>query len=241
MYITCMATLIVVLSSLPRHRVDVVLKEDVPKLGFRGDVVAVKAGYARNFLYPEKKAVYATKLNLAAYKVEKTSTLEEGIDAEQERIREQIVKRLSTVTLKFKRHCTTPKPNTKSPVTAQNIVDKLESQLGIKVGIARVILPDPIKLVGNHNVKIRVDDFVDVEFEAAQQAAVAVEGQVAAAPINPDAPVNVSSQTVLQQFATDRYKSNSTQAEAKVAAVVVPEVDSSKRRLATLKVLVERR
>ncbi|RHY31093.1 hypothetical protein DYB32_003766 [Aphanomyces invadans] len=220
------------------HRVEVVLKEDVPKLGFRGDVVSVKAGYARNFLYPEKKAVYATKLNLSAYKVEKVPTEDDGFDPERERIRELIIKRLTSVTLKMKRHCMTPKPNTKFPVTAQNIVDKLESQHGIKVGIARVVLPEPIKLTGNHNVKIRVDDWIDDEFEAAQQAAAAA-GETVVAPVNPDAPVNVSTQTVLQQFATDRYNTSATHTEDKVSAV--PEVDSSKRRLVTLKVLVERR
>ncbi|KAH9191416.1 hypothetical protein AeNC1_006618 [Aphanomyces euteiches] len=230
------------------HRVEMVLKEDVPKLGFRGDVVSVKAGYARNFLYPEKKAVYATKINLATYKVDKQE--EEGVDSERERIREQIIKRLTSVTVKFKRHCDTPKPNTKSSVTAQNIVDKLEKQHGIKVGVARVVLPEPIKMLGNHNIKIHVDDYIEDEFEAAQAKVAAAAGAATESTpekpaAKPDAPVNFSAQTVLQQFATDRF--NTQQAGAAADAKEAPEAvvedpsTASLRRVVTLKILIERR
>ncbi|KAF0699362.1 Aste57867_10078 [Aphanomyces stellatus] len=217
-----------------------VLKEDVPKLGFRGDVVSVKAGFARNFLYPQKKAVYATKLNLAAYMTEKKE--EEGVDSERERVRETIVNRLTRVEVKFKRHCDTPKPNTKSSVTAQNIVDMLEKQHGIKVGIARVVLDQPIKLIGNHNVKIRVDDHVEDEFQAAQ-AKVQAAGETPAA-ASKDAPVNFSTQTIMQQFAADRF--NTAQAresgdKAAAAAVVEDPSAASKRRVVNLKVVIDRR
>ena len=85
------------------HRVDMVLKEDVPKLGLRGDEVSVKAGYARNFLYPQKRAVYATEENRAKFKVDRSVQGEEG-GADKTRALDQIIKRLTSVTVTFKRH-----------------------------------------------------------------------------------------------------------------------------------------
>lgn len=79
-----------------------VLKQDVEKLGFRGQEVSVKAGYARNYLYPEKMAVYATPDNVAKFKVNKES-VDEG-DVEKERTLKQIISRLSSVEVEFKRH-----------------------------------------------------------------------------------------------------------------------------------------
>lgn len=79
-----------------------VLKQDVEKLGFRGEEVSVKAGYARNYLYPEKLAVYATRDNVAKFKVNKES-VDEG-DVEKERTLKQIISRLEHVEVEFKRH-----------------------------------------------------------------------------------------------------------------------------------------
>jgi ribosomal protein L9 len=63
-----------------RHRVNMVLKQDVAKLGFRGEEVTVKAGYARNYLYPEKLAVYATEANLQKFKVDKESNISDMLE-----------------------------------------------------------------------------------------------------------------------------------------------------------------
>lgn len=79
-----------------------VLKQDVANLGFRGEEVAVKAGYARNYLYPEKLAVYATDANLAKYKVDKESVDE--AELEKEREIKAITARLESVEVSFKRH-----------------------------------------------------------------------------------------------------------------------------------------
>jgi large subunit ribosomal protein L9 len=87
-----------------------VLKEDVKNLGNRGDEVRVKAGYARNFLYPEKKAVYATESNRAKFKVDKESVDEAA--AEKERQLQQIMQRISSVNLVFKRHTATKSDQT---------------------------------------------------------------------------------------------------------------------------------
>ncbi|GAB9471213.1 Ribosomal protein l9 [Globisporangium polare] len=167
------------------HRVSMVLKQDVANLGFRGEEVSVKAGFARNFLYPEKLAVYATEANLEKFKVNKESVDE--VVAEKERALKQIIARLTSVELVFKRHTASKQEQSlHSSVTAQNVSDMLEKQHGIVVGVARINLPAPIKTLGTHTVKVRVDDHVEsepvaTEGEAPVAAAAAADDEESAA------------------------------------------------------------
>lgn len=157
------------------HRVNMVLKEDVPKLGIRGDEVFVKAGYARNFLYPEKLAVYATNSNREKYKVDKESVDEAVLEKKNEV--ETITHILSNIDLVFKRH-TSSKADVKlhSEVNAQNISDMLEKQHGVIIGVARIDLSTPIKTLGEHTVKIRVDDAIEEELVAGAVKTLAEDG-----------------------------------------------------------------
>jgi large subunit ribosomal protein L9 len=79
-----------------------VLKEDVNNLGYRGDEVSVKAGFARNFLYPQKLAVYATPENRIKYKVDRESQDEAVV--EKERALKLVISRIESSTVYFKRH-----------------------------------------------------------------------------------------------------------------------------------------
>ncbi|CAI5737190.1 unnamed protein product [Hyaloperonospora brassicae] len=157
------------------HRVNMVLKEDVANLGSRGDEVSVKAGYARNFLYPEKLAVYATAANREKFKVDRESVDDSLLEKDYEL--EAIVYQLSNIEVVFKRH-TASKADVKlhSEVNAQNISDMLEKQHGLIVGVARIDLPTPIKTLGVHTVKVRVDDAIEEEY-AAGAVVSAVEGE----------------------------------------------------------------
>ncbi|KAI9895444.1 hypothetical protein PsorP6_018342 [Peronosclerospora sorghi] len=77
----------------------------------------------------------------------------------------------------FKRH-TASKADVRlhSEVNAQNISDMLEKQHGLIVGVARIDLPTPIKTLGMHTVKVRVDDAIEEEY-AASAVTSAAEGQ----------------------------------------------------------------
>ncbi|CAH0485219.1 unnamed protein product [Peronospora farinosa] len=154
------------------HRVSMVLKEDVGNLGYRGDEVFVKAGYARNYLYPEKLAVYATEANLQKYKVDKESVDETQLEKEHEL--EAIIHQLSNIEVVFKRH-TASKADVKlhSEVNVQNISDMLEKQHDLIVGVARIDLPAPIKTLGEHMVKVRVDDAIEEEYATGKVVSVA--------------------------------------------------------------------
>ncbi|RLN73765.1 hypothetical protein BBJ28_00022521 [Nothophytophthora sp. Chile5] len=164
-----------------------VLKEDVPKLGFRGEEVAVKAGYARNYLYPEKLAVYATDANREKFKVDKSS--ENETEQEKEREMATVIAHLSDVEVDFKRHTATKADSTLHSEVKYvapdalchlrfNISDMLEKQHGIIVGVARIDLPVPIKqTLGTHSVKVRVDDAIEAEYAAGVASPAAADAE----------------------------------------------------------------
>ena len=63
---------------------DVILLERVAKLGQMGDVVSVKEGYARNFLLPQKKALRASKENVAAFEGQKAQLEAQNLESKKE-------------------------------------------------------------------------------------------------------------------------------------------------------------
>ena len=137
----------------------IILQEDVDKLGHRGDVVTVKPGYARNFLLPNKLAVEATPGNMKALErirgalAKKTAT---ELDAAQKQSAA-----LNGVELKFTRK-TGENDQLFGSVTSGDIADALEAQ-GFKIDKRQVQLHDPIKALGESPVKIKV--FRDVVAE----------------------------------------------------------------------------
>jgi len=137
----------------------VILQEDIEKLGHRGDVVAVKPGYARNFLLPKKLAIEATTGNMKALErirgalAKKTAT---ELDAAQKQ-----AAALNGVELKFTRK-TGENDQLFGSVTSGDIAEALEAQ-GFKVDKRQVQLHDPLKALGDFPVKIKV--FRDVAAE----------------------------------------------------------------------------
>jgi large subunit ribosomal protein L9 len=137
----------------------IILQEDIEKLGNRGDVVTVKPGYARNFLLPKKLAVEATPGNMKAL----------------ERIRGALAKRTATeldaakkqaellngVSLKFTRK-TGENDQMFGSVTTGDIAEGLKAQ-GFGIDKRQVQLADPLKILGEFTVTIKV--FRDVTAE----------------------------------------------------------------------------
>jgi len=137
----------------------IILQEDVDKLGNRGDVVTVKPGYARNFLLPKNLAIEATPGNMKAL----------------ERIRGALAKRTATefdtakkqaelltgVSLKFARK-TGENDQMFGSVTSGDISEGLKKQ-GFEVDKRQVQLPDPLKTLGEFPVTVKV--FRDVTAE----------------------------------------------------------------------------
>ena len=130
----------------------IILQEDIDKLGRRGDVVTVKPGYARNYLLPRKLAVEATAGNLKAIErirgalAKKTATELEAAQKQAEL--------LNVVALKFTRK-TGENDQMFGSVTTADVAEGLAAQ-GFKVDKRQVQLAEPIKIIGESQVTIKV-------------------------------------------------------------------------------------
>lgn len=137
----------------------IILQEDVDKLGNRGDVVTVKPGYARNFLLPQKLAIEATAGNMKALEriraalAKKTAT---ELDAAHKQ-----AELLSGVSLTFHRK-TGENEHLFGSVTNGDVADGLKSK-GFEVEKRQVLLAEPLKALGEYPIKVKV--FRDVVAE----------------------------------------------------------------------------
>src|SRR5271163_1165863 len=130
----------------------IILQEDVDKLGHRGDVVTVKPGYARNFLLPRKLAVEATSGNLKAIEKIRTSLAKKTateLDAAQKQ-----ADLLNGVSLKFTRK-TGENDQMFGSVTSGDIAESLAAQK-FKIDKRQIQLPEPIKIIGESQVTVKV-------------------------------------------------------------------------------------
>ena len=138
---------------------NVILLERVPKLGQMGDVVRVKPGYARNFLLPQKKALRATKDNIAYFesqrKVLEAQNLERRSEAEAAGAK---VKDLKVTLIRQASEAL----QLYGSVTSRDIADGAASA-GVKIERGQVELDKPIKALGTHKIKIHLHPEVTVE------------------------------------------------------------------------------
>jgi large subunit ribosomal protein L9 len=130
----------------------IILQEDVEKLGHRGDVVTVKPGYARNFLLPRKLGIEATAGNMKALERIRTA-LAKKTATELEAAQKQ-AELLDGIALKFARK-TGENDQMFGSVTTADIAEGLEVQ-GFKVDKRQVQLAEPIKVIGERDVTIKV-------------------------------------------------------------------------------------
>ena len=130
----------------------IILQEDVEKLGHRGDVVTVKPGYARNFLLPRKLGIEATSGNMKALERIRTA-LSKKTATELEAAQKQ-AQLLDGVALKFARK-TGENDQMFGSVTTADIAESLEAQ-GFKIDKRQVQLAEPIKVIGERDVTIKV-------------------------------------------------------------------------------------
>lgn len=137
---------------------DVILRADVEKLGKRGSTVAVKDGYARNFLLPRQLAVAASEANL--HQVEAEERQRAAREARERAGAEEMAQRFVTesVTVAAK---TGPDHQLFGSVTAEDIARALV-QAGFAVTKRQVHLESPIKALGVYEVPLRVHHDVPV-------------------------------------------------------------------------------
>jgi len=130
----------------------IILQEDVDKLGHRGDVVTVKPGYARNFLLPNKLGIEASAGNMKALERIRTS-LAKKTATELESAQKQVAL-LNDVSLTFKRK-TGENDQMFGSVTSGDIAEALAAK-SFKVDKRQIHIAEPIKALGDYTVTIKV-------------------------------------------------------------------------------------
>jgi large subunit ribosomal protein L9 len=130
----------------------VILKNDVEKLGRKGDIVNVAAGFGRNYLVPRKLAIEVTASNLKMVEIERQA-LKKKVEQERQSFQGTIQK-LNQVTLTFPRRAG-EKDVIFGSVSAGDVKEALD-KLGFEVDKKRIQLDEPIKRLGNFTVAVKV-------------------------------------------------------------------------------------
>ena len=141
---------------------EVILLERIEKLGQMGDVVNVKPGYARNYLLPRKKALRASESSRAVFQEQRSQLEAENLKnrSEAERIAEDVNGRTIIIVRQA-----SDSDQLYGSVTTRDIANGI-TESGVTVDRRQVILPNPIKTVGMHPVRIDLHPEVSSEIIA---------------------------------------------------------------------------
>ena len=137
---------------------EVILRQHVDNLGERGQIVKVADGFARNYLLPRKLALPATEGNKRH--VERERKIMETREAEEKGEAEAVAARLAAVDISIARRVGETEQLYGS-VTAADIADYLKAK-GFEIDRRRLVLPDPIKTIGEHKVPLKLHRNVTV-------------------------------------------------------------------------------
>src|SRR4029077_14581723 len=138
---------------------EIILREDVEKLGARGQVVQVASGYARNFLLPKRLAVAATESNKKVVETERHSHLRK--EAKQKTEAEDLGKMMAGVTVTISQKAG-ENDQLFGSVTSQGVAAALE-QKNFSLERRKIQLDEPIKQFGEHKVVVRLHRDVTAE------------------------------------------------------------------------------
>jgi large subunit ribosomal protein L9 len=160
--------------------VDLILLERVEKLGQMGQVVKVKPGYARNYLLPQKKAMRATKENLAYFDTRKVQL--EAANLERKAEASDVAVKFAGLVVVLIRQAG-ESGQLFGSVSMRDIAEAVTAA-GFTIGKSQVVLDRPIKTIGLHPVRVMLhpEVSVTVTVNVAQSAEAA---RMQAAGINP--------------------------------------------------------
>jgi len=131
---------------------EVILKEDVPKLGTRGDVVKVAEGYGRNFLLPKKLAIEASKGNKAVIDQMKSAAVRRS--TKEKAGAEELSKQFDGLSVSFQRR-SGEHDQLFGSVTSGDIADALEKK-GFNVDRRKIQLHEPLKTLGEFMIPVKL-------------------------------------------------------------------------------------
>jgi large subunit ribosomal protein L9 len=147
----------------------VILKQDVEKLGRRGDVVNVAPGFGRNYLIPRKMALAVTATNLKTIEIERQA-LKKKVEVERKTF-QTLVQKLNEVSLTFARRAG-DKDVIFGSVSSGDVKEALDA-LGYDIDKKKIHLDEPIKRLGNFTVPVKVstDDRAEVKIVVVREEA----------------------------------------------------------------------
>src|SRR6201997_5477017 len=131
---------------------EVILKEDVPKLGSRGDVVKVAEGYGRNYLLPRKLAIEASATNKAVIEQMKAAAVRRS--AKEKTQAEELAKQFDGLSVSFQRR-SGEHDQLFGSVTSGDIADALTKK-GFNIDRRKIQVHEPLKTVGEFAVPVKL-------------------------------------------------------------------------------------
>jgi large subunit ribosomal protein L9 len=174
--------------------VDVILLERVEKLGQMGQVVKVRPGYARNYLLPQKKALRATKDNLAYFEKQRHQLEAQNLSRRGEA--EQVAKKIEGVSVVVIRQAG-ESGQLYGSVTARDIAEAV-TQAGFTVSRAQVVLDKAIKTLGLYKQRVILHPEVSIAITV-NVAQSAEEAEMQAKGIDP---LRLAQEAVAREAAT---------------------------------------
>ena len=164
----------------------ILLREDVDDLGARGEIVRVRAGYARNYLLPRKLAVEATTTNVKQIEGERAALLKK--EAGERATAQGQADQLGTLALEFKRKAG-EQGALYGSVTSMDIAEELKKR-GYEIDRHRIHLREPLKRLGDFTVPLRLHREVTVDLNVK----VAAEGEVIMGHMTPEQEAELAKQ-----------------------------------------------
>lgn len=150
---------------------EVILKEDVAKLGSRGDLVKVAEGYGRNFLLPKKLAIEATTANKAVIEQMKAAAVRRS--AKEKTQAEELAKQFEGLSVSFERR-SGEHDQLFGSVTASDIADALNRR-GFSLDRRKVQLHEPLKTLGEFTVPVKLHKDVTTHLKVVIEKEAVVE------------------------------------------------------------------
>lgn len=150
---------------------EVILKEDVPKLGNRGEVVKVAEGYGRNFLLPKKLAIEANAANKAVIDQMKAAAVRRSAKEKSEA--EELAKQFDGLEVKFQRK-SGENDQLFGSVTSGDIAEALEKK-SFHIDRRKIQLHEPLKIVGEFTIPVKLHKDVTTHLKVVVEKEAAVE------------------------------------------------------------------
>lgn len=156
----------------------ILLREDVDDLGARGEIVRVRAGYARNYLLPRNLAVEATTGNVKGIEQERAALLKK--EAKERATAEAQSQQMGSLVLEFRRKAG-EQGALYGSVTSMDVAEALKER-GYEIERHRIHLREPLKRLGEYTVPVRLHREVTMDL----QVRVAAEGEVIVGHLSPE-------------------------------------------------------